>query len=272
MTPQIHLRLFFGTRVRLIQERPGGMIFVPIADLAAAVSHRRTSVMRLIQRHEETFNGEVFSVNLIGRHHGALCAASVNLVGGQISPLRAVGEIVPFEPPFIFENDHGTWSPKRLACLSWQSAIWVVVILEASRIRDPERRARIVKFQRWARAVVARESLKLPRDAMPIDLADLAGLNPGREMHAAVLLRAETTGGSPRHIYRKLHRLRVEEGLRVRQERSDRDEVRQPLACRTVAEFLQGHPHATERELEALNTGLCRTTLYRLMAAAGVGI
>lgn len=257
----IHWRSFLGlAKVRLIQARPGGAIYIPIADLATAIGYARQWVRDAIRRNGEDFFGAVVSI-FVGAHDAPLRASFVGNHGGPLcAPL-----VECLEPPFEFDENHGTWRPTRLACLTYEGVVGLLMMLETRRIKDPSKRARVRTFRHWAQRLVARAILTVPVEQLPADLVDIVELRPGRETGKAVVDLAAKAGKSPRTVYRHLETARNLKGKAPRGRRSDRAEVRRPEEAARVLEHLRVHRRARLRNLVALETGLSRWTLYRML-------
>ena len=133
--------------------------------------------------------------------------------------------------------------------------------LQASRIKDPETRAAVIRFQRWVImmfGLIRRRRLRPVRwiqgkEAPPEYLAVLS-LPSGRETRKAVLILAQKNNITEQQVYRRIQKLTGTNIITVkgkpRRTRSDKGSYRNSSEYQQVLEYRQTHPQAMGAEIK----------------------
>lgn len=187
------LPALFGTcpkPVRLI-ETADGQIVVPVVDVATALGYRRIVLHRILDRNRDQFAGLEIEVAVTATSSAANFFAKTDM----LRPVR---------------------------CLTREGLVGLLMKLTAIRIADPERRARIVAFQRWAmRAIVALLDGTLPPE-FNIPLAAHAALHRLGQKGEHVRQLAAQAGRNTDTIYRWIRKAKIQAGVPLRKTRSDK--------------------------------------------------
>jgi len=106
---------FMGLEIRIVQIDPNHPA-IPLTDIARATGYDPSNLTRLFKRNEELLQDNAQNVKLVS--------------GDQVAPINHI-------------------------CLEREGVMGILMKLDYVRIKDPERKEKIIQFQRWAKKKLA---------------------------------------------------------------------------------------------------------------------
>jgi excisionase family DNA binding protein len=119
------------TDVRVINSKIGKVI--PIVDIARAIDYKASNLREMVERNAELFDGTVCTVELAARHETA--ETSHPVIGSEVQ-MKTITQM------------------RSMRALNHYGVVGLLMKLDYHRIQDEEKKAAVLRFQRWAMEVL----------------------------------------------------------------------------------------------------------------------
>jgi transposase len=225
MMPELNMvpMLFGETSVRIIQT-PEGLVVIPIVDIADAIEYSRQGLHQIVRRNEDVFQGWLVNVTLTS-------------------------------------SGPKNWKRTDATALTKEAIIAVLIKAVPSRVKNPEKREKIIKFQRWAietlTAVLDGRLTLVPTELISTGKSVVKNVDAIRRLalkqryehgHSdEIKAIADAEGKGIESIYRYMKLYRAADGLGLQsQPRKDKGQPRKdPEGVERVKQYLKEHASAT---------------------------